>query len=105
MVHSDSKETRSAEDLGELIKALEEAVGQVGHEIKNPLAIIYGNAQYMLACADSLDADLRETVEDIEEASHRLDTSLKKLTELVNALDPEENLDNVLAHLRQLKEA
>lgn len=105
MVQSDRKESHTTEGLGELIKALEEAVGQVGHEIKNPLAIIYGNAQYMLACADSLDADLRETVEDIEQASHRLDISLKKLTELVNALDPEENLESVLTHLRQLKEA
>ena len=104
MVQSDRKETDRAEGFTELIKALEEAVGQIGHEIKNPLAIIYGNAQYLLACADSLDADLREPVEDIEEASHRLDTSLRKLTALVNALDPKEDLEGVLARLGQFKE-
>ena len=88
---------------GELISALRDAMSRVNHEINNPLAIISGNAQLLLALGTDLDPDLLEPIQDIEEASHRLSTSLRKLVELRNLLEnPEVASEEVIEELRQL---
>lgn len=57
------------------------AISRVKHEINNPLAIISGNAQLLaeLVKALALGDDLMKPIQDIEEASRRIMTSLNKL--------------------------
>ena len=96
----------TTEDAGlssELISALRAAMSRVNHEINNPLAIISGNAQLLLALASDLDPELLEPIEDIEQASHRLATSLRKLVELRNLLEnPEVASEGVIRELEKL---
>ncbi|MCD6093191.1 MAG: GAF domain-containing protein, partial [Candidatus Omnitrophica bacterium] len=53
--------------------------GGVAHEINNPLTAILANTQMLLATADSFDADAKESLKLIEEASKRCRTIVQKL--------------------------
>lgn len=69
---------------------LQEVLSRVYHDINNPLAIISGNAQLLLEMVHLMDLDdqLVEPIEDIEEASRRLNESLGDLERLQNELPP-----------------
>lgn len=69
---------------------LQEALSKVYHDINNPLAIISGNAQLLLEMVHMMDLDdhLVEPIEDIEEASRRLNESLGDLERLQDELPP-----------------
>ena len=88
---------------GELITALRDAVSRLNHEINNPLAVISGNAQLLLALGSDLEADVREPIEDIEEASQQLSASLRKLVEMRELLDDSDlDREEMIRALRQL---
>jgi len=53
--------------------------GGVAHEINNPLTAILTNAQMLLADAKSFDADSKESLQLIEEATQRCRTIVQKL--------------------------
>jgi len=53
--------------------------GGVAHEINNPLTAILTNAQMLLATANMLDSDSKESLELIEEATKRCRTIVQKL--------------------------
>lgn len=63
-------------------------LSKVYHDINNPLAIISGNAQLLLEMARlmELEDQLVKPIEDIEEASRRLDESLDDLDRLQEEL-------------------
>lgn len=72
------------------VQQLRETLSKVYHDINNPLAIISGNAQLLLEMAHmmGLDDQLVEPIEDIEEASRRLNESLGDLERLQKDLPP-----------------
>ncbi|HOW42856.1 MAG TPA: ATP-binding protein [Candidatus Omnitrophota bacterium] len=53
--------------------------GGVAHEINNPLTAILTNAQMLLAVCENLDADTKESLEIIEEATKRCKIIVQKL--------------------------
>ncbi len=60
------------------------ALNRVTHDINNPLAIISGNAQFLLELSQALDLDpdIVKPIEDIEEASQRLANMVSQLSAL-----------------------
>jgi C4-dicarboxylate-specific signal transduction histidine kinase len=62
--------------------------GGVAHEINNPLTAVLTNVQMLLADADKLDSDSKESLELIEEATKRCRTIVQKL--MVYAKKPQE---------------
>lgn len=77
-VRKKATDTRdSVADLQEIRASL----STVFHDANNPLAIISGNAQFLLELARTmqLDDDLVQPIEDIDEASRRVAESLKEL--------------------------
>ncbi len=59
-------------------------IARIYHDIKNPVAIISGNAQLLNEIARGLDlpADLKEPIADIEEASEELTARVERLRNL-----------------------
>jgi DNA-binding NtrC family response regulator len=74
---------RQQEQL-KLLKTIKSTVATVNHEINNPLAIISGNAQFLLEMGrmNALGDDVMKPIEDIEEASRRISELLHKLSNL-----------------------
>ncbi len=70
--------------------AFQQALSEMTHDINNPLAIISGNAQLLLELARmlDLDPDVAKPIQDIEEASHRLADTVRRLNALKETLDP-----------------
>lgn len=71
-------------------EALQRALSEMTHDINNPLAIISGNAQLLLELARMLDLepDVAKPIQDIEEASHRLAETVRRLNALKETLNP-----------------
>lgn len=63
-------------------------IAKVHHDLKNPLSIISGNAQFLLELnkALELDKDVVASIRDIDEAARDLEKALDRLVELRNAL-------------------
>ena len=69
------------EEQSRMLSTIRSTVATVNHEINNPLAIISGNAQYLLELCKTIevDSEMVKSVSDIEEASRRIAESLRKL--------------------------
>ncbi len=65
-------------------------LAQVHHDLKNPLSVIDGNAQFLLELQQALNLDEQAvaSVEDIQEAAIELRSSMEKLQELRDDLEP-----------------
>lgn len=63
-------------------------IAKVHHDLKNPLSIISGNAQFLLELnkALELDDDVVASIRDIDEAARDLEKALDRLIELRDAL-------------------
>lgn len=87
-----NEDTSSTFDAGmdpvDVLSELRLRLSQVYHDANNPLAIISGNAQFLLelARAMDLDDDLIQPMTDIEEASERVAESLRGLTRVRDGL-------------------
>lgn len=78
------EEFDASTDPVELIRKLRRNLGRIFHDTNNPLAIVSGNAQFLLEVGRSmeLDNDLIQPMEDIEEASERVAEGLKEISML-----------------------
>lgn len=63
-------------------------IAKVHHDLKNPLSIIAGNAQFLLELhkAMELDADVVSSIRDIDEAAQDLENALDRLVTLRESL-------------------
>ena len=98
-MNADSREEFDAStDPVELIEKLRRSLGRIFHDTNNPLAIVSGNAQFLLEVAKSmdLDDDLIQPMRDIEEASERVANGLKDISIL---------RDRIGDYLRQLEQS
>ena len=68
----------------ELIKVLVRTLSRIYHDTNNPLAIVSGNAQFLLELSKTMDVDedLLQPMQDIEEASERVAQGLKEISRL-----------------------
>lgn len=59
-------------------------IAKVHHDLKNPLSIIAGNAQFLLELQKALELDdqVVSSIEDIDEAARELETALDRLVTL-----------------------
>lgn len=75
--HQSKADTFSVEEVGEHI-------AKVHHDLKNPLSIIAGNAQFLMELdkALDLDDDVVSSVKDIQEAAQELEGALDRLVTL-----------------------
>lgn len=73
-----------SEGLTEPEEELRSILGQLHHDMKNPLSIISGNAEYLLELGRAMDLDdeVVTSVEDIEEAARELEKALDEIAEL-----------------------
>ncbi len=71
------------------IRTLRRILGKLYHDTNNPLAIVSGNAQFLLelARAMELEDDLVQPMRDIEEASERVAEGLRDISRLRDRLD------------------
>ncbi|MEX1055039.1 MAG: histidine kinase dimerization/phospho-acceptor domain-containing protein [Rhodothermales bacterium] len=71
-------------DPVDIIRALGRTLSRIYHDTNNPLAIVSGNAQFLLELAKSmgLDEDLVQPMKDIEEASERVAEGLREISRL-----------------------
>lgn len=76
--------TAQEDEQVRLLETIRVTAATLKHEINNPLAIILGNAQLLLELAhyNDLEPDLVQSIQDIEEASRRISTSIDKLATL-----------------------
>ena len=72
--HQSKEDTIPVEEVGEHI-------AKVHHDLKNPLSIIAGNAQFLMELnrALNLDEDVVSSVKDIQEAAQDLEEALDRL--------------------------
>ncbi len=84
--HLEAQEEEAAQrrEQANLLKTIRSAVATVNHEINNPLAIISGNAQLLVELARAMDLppEIAGPIQDIDAASQRIATSLRKLANL-----------------------
>lgn len=75
------------EDLVQ-VEEVKAHVAKVHHDLKNPLSIIAGNAQFLLELNDTmnLDDEVVSSIEDIEEAAQDLGAALDRLVTLRESL-------------------
>lgn len=68
----------------DVIESLRTGLARVYHDTNNPLAIVSGNAQYLLEIAKAMELgdDLMQPMRDIEEASERVAQGLKEIVRL-----------------------
>jgi signal transduction histidine kinase len=78
------EEFDASTDPVELIRKLRSSLGRIFHDTNNPLAIVSGNAQFLLEVGRSmeLESDLIQPMQDIEEASERVAEGLKEISML-----------------------
>ena len=82
--HTEPAAPASSKDPLTLLREIRAALSTVYHDANNPLAIISGNAQFLLELSTSmeLDEDLAQPIRDIEEASRRVALKLRDLARL-----------------------
>jgi hypothetical protein len=73
---------RNAEVRLKRLEAIEQIVRSVNHEINNPLMIISGNAEYLLAVYESADAGTRAKLESILSEVRRIFLVTQRLKEI-----------------------
>lgn len=86
----ESPRTRVSDEREKInLHEMQEVVADVHHDLKNPLSIIDGNAQYLLELEGVLDLDdeVVASVRDIQDAAERLRASLDRLNELREELE------------------
>lgn len=73
-----------ATDPVQAIRKVQRILGRLYHDTNNPLAIVSGNAQFLLELARSMDLedDLVQPMRDIEEASERVAEGLRDISRL-----------------------
>ncbi len=71
------------------IRTVQRILGRLYHDTNNPLAIVSGNAQFLLELAKAmeLDDDLVQPMQDIEEASERVAEGLRDILRLREQID------------------
>lgn len=71
------------------LQRIRSKLSQVHHDLKNPLSVIDGNAQFLLELQQALDLDEQAvaSVEDIREATEELRDSMEQLQELRDQLE------------------
>lgn len=84
-------------DPVEVIQRLRRELGQVFHDANNPLAIVSGNAQFLLELGRTMDlgTELVQPIQDIDEASERVAAGLREIAVL---------RDRIAEYLRQLEQ-
>lgn len=72
-----------------MIRRLRRELGRVFHDANNPLAIVSGNAQFLLELGKSMNLgrDLVQPIEDIEEASERVAAGLRDIATLRDRIE------------------
>ena len=67
-----------------VLKELVRTLSRIYHDTNNPLAIVSGNAQFLLELSKTMDVDedLLQPMRDIEEASERVAQGLKEISKL-----------------------
>ncbi|SRR5690606_2727290 len=80
---------REDADPIEVIRQLRQVLSKVFHDTNNPLAIVSGNAQYVLELGKTLDLseDVVGPVRDIEEASERVAEGLRDVSRIREEID------------------
>jgi HAMP domain-containing protein len=73
---------RNAEMRLKRLEAIEQIVRSVNHEINNPLMIISGNAEYLLAVLEGADASLRSKLDSIIAEVRRIFLVTQRLKEI-----------------------
>ncbi len=65
----------------EVIRRVRRVLGRVYHDSNNPLAIVSGNAQFLLELGKSMDLgdDVVQPIRDIDEASERVASGLREI--------------------------
>ena len=82
MIHQAVAQTRHREHK-QSIEVIKSTLASIKHEINNPLAIVYGNAQLLLELTRmEPDEELIKPIRDIAEASSRIAQSLDKLNHI-----------------------
>jgi nitrogen fixation/metabolism regulation signal transduction histidine kinase len=76
------EQKQAAEVRLKRLEAIEQIVRSVNHEINNPLMIISGNAEYLLAILQSADEDVRNKLGTIVGESRRIFTVTQRLKEI-----------------------
>ncbi len=66
------------------VEEISARIAKVHHDLKNPLSIIAGNAQFLLELhkALQLDDQVVASISDIQEAARELETALDRLVSL-----------------------
>lgn len=72
-----------------VIQELRQVLSKVFHDTNNPLAIVSGNAQYLLELGRALDLsdDVIGPVRDIDEASERVAEGLRDVSRIRDEID------------------
>jgi nitrogen fixation/metabolism regulation signal transduction histidine kinase len=73
---------RNAEVRLKRLEAIEQIVRSVNHEINNPLMIISGNAEYLLAVLENADENLRTKLDSIIDEVRRIFLVTQRLKEI-----------------------
>jgi nitrogen-specific signal transduction histidine kinase len=75
----------------EQLKALAESAVDLNHEINNPLLLIIGHAQLLIAKSDRLPAEVTRKLEKILAAAEKIRTNIQRHQEMTGALLEEES--------------
>ena len=82
------QKTQEALVKAERLAAMSQIGVTVRHEINNPLTAVLGNAQFLLASDQTLSAESREILKEIEAAAIRIRDVVRKLDEIEDRLVP-----------------
>lgn len=82
--HAEPAAAAGQQDPLTLLREVRTRLSNIYHDANNPLAIISGNAQYLVELSDAmeLDDELVQPIHDIDEASRRVATKLRDLARL-----------------------
>ena len=71
-----------------MLREIRAALSSIFHDVNNPLAIISGNAQFLVELTNGMEVDeeLVQPIRDIEEASRRVAERLRELARLKEAI-------------------
>lgn len=83
-ISGDGALAETVEAANDDLEAIREELGRMAHALNNPLAVIHGNAQYVLELAQALELDdcVVAPLRDIEEAGSQLATLFRAIGDL-----------------------